>query len=368
MVTILDNHEIDQVLTPKLCLRALEEAYEDLANGKASTMLGREMVTTRLTDVGRYDVGEGETYYTLEPQTGLVPRYGVGAVRIKSDVMHWSRVGGVIRRTKVPAAPDHRYCGLIMLFDIRSCAPTALLPDGMIQRMRVGATSALGVKYLARPDARTVGLIGAGWQAGAQLLTVAEIRSIRRIKVFSPNPQRREAFAAEISKQLGLDVQPVASPEAVATDVDILLSATNSRTPTITADMVRPGMHIGVISVEEIGEDALRKVQVLGVPQRLRLGANHWAIAEGSAAHIHERSFEHGWWRNEALWERFVELGDLIHDRGRGRRQAADATFFMAGGDGIQFAAVGAKVLEAAATKGLGRALPLDWFTQPYPS
>ena len=224
----------------------------------------------------------------------------------------------MVRRTKVPAAPDQRYCGLIMLFDIRSCAPTALLPDGMIQRMRVGATSALGVKYLARPDARTVGLIGAGWQAGAQLLTVAEIRSIRRIKVFSPSPQRREAFATEIAQQLGLEVQPVSSAEAAASDVDILLSATNSRTPTITADMIRPGMHIGVISVEEIGEDALRKMQVLGVPQRLRLAANHWAIAEGSAAHIHERSFEHGWWRNEALWERFVELGDLIHDRGRG--------------------------------------------------
>ena len=89
MVTILDNEEIDQGLAPKLCLQALEEAYGDLANGKASTMLGREMVTTRLTDVARYDIGEGETYYTLEPQTGLVPRYGVGAVRIKSDVMRW---------------------------------------------------------------------------------------------------------------------------------------------------------------------------------------------------------------------------------------------------------------------------------------
>ena len=228
MVTILDNDEIDKVLTPKLCLQALEEAYWDLADGRAATMLGREMVTTRLTEVARYDVGEGETYYTLEPQTGLVPRYGVGAVRIKSDVMHWSRVGDAVRRTKVPAAPDNRYCGVIMLFDIRSCAPTALLPDGMIQRMRVGATSALGVKYLARPEARTVGLIGAGWQAGAQLLTVAEIRSIRRIKAFSPNQKRREAFAAEISQRLGLEVQPVSSAEEAASGVDILLSATNA--------------------------------------------------------------------------------------------------------------------------------------------
>lgn len=368
MVTILDNDEIDKVLTPRLCLQALEEAYGDLADGKAATMLGREMVTTRLTEVAHLDVGEGETYYTLEPQTGLVPRYGIGAVRIKSDVMHWSRVGDVVRRTKVPAAPDSRYCGLMMLFSIRSCAPVALMPDGMIQRMRVGATSALGAKYLSRPDARTVGLIGAGWQAGAQLLTVAEVRSIRRIKAFSPNQKRREAFAEEMSGQLGLEVEPVSSAEEAASDVDILLSATNSRTPTIMPDMVKPGMHIGVISVEEIGVEALGKAQVMGVPQRLRLASNHWAIAEGSAAHIHERSFEHGWWRNEALWERFAELGDLIHDRGRGRRHDSDVTFFMAGGDGIQFAAVGAKVVEAATSKGLGKTLPADWFTQPYPS
>lgn len=90
----------------------------------------------------------------------------VGAVRINSDVLTWtSNIHGV-KRTKVPKAPGTRYTALVLLFSLDTGELLSLFPDASIQRMRVGTTSALGAKYLARKDASILGLYGSGWQAG----------------------------------------------------------------------------------------------------------------------------------------------------------------------------------------------------------
>ena len=90
---------------------------------------------------------------------------GVMAIRIVSDVLRAETTDGVTRRVKVPAAPGGLFLGLVLLFSLENGSLLAILPDGIIQRMRVGASSALGTRTMARPDARTVGLIGAGAQA-----------------------------------------------------------------------------------------------------------------------------------------------------------------------------------------------------------
>jgi len=367
MVTFLSSEDIEQVLTPRLCLEALEEAFADLAEGAAATMLGREIVAARLQHAEFPQVPAGSAYYALEVQTSALPRHRVAALRLKSDVVHWPLRPTGYQRVKIAAASDNRYCGLIILFDIESGEPVALMPDGLIQRMRVGATSALGAKYLAREDARVVGMIGAGWQAGAQLVTLVEVRPVERIQVFSPTAERREAFAAEMSARLAVPVVPVGSREEAASGADILHSATNTRgAATISREMVRPGMHVGVISVDEIGEDVLVAANVKVTTRRPRMESSAYAIADGSAADIHEREFERGWWRDDGLWDRFSQLGDLITGRACGRRTDRDITLFHAGGAAIQFAAVGVRILAAARRHGLGREVPTDWFLQPY--
>ena len=91
-------------------------------------------------------------------------------------------------REKVPAAPQAAaYVGLVLLFSVENGEPLAILPDGVMQRMRVGAANGLGIKYLARDDAATVGILGSGWQAGAQLMAACAVRDIASIRCFSPN-------------------------------------------------------------------------------------------------------------------------------------------------------------------------------------
>src|SRR3954463_4592588 len=88
--------------------------------------------------------------------------------------------------------PNGRYVGLVLLFSTENGEPLAILPDGVMQRMRVGAANGLGVKYLARRDAGTIAILGSGGQGGAQLRAACAVRKVPSIRCFSPNPEHRE--------------------------------------------------------------------------------------------------------------------------------------------------------------------------------
>ena len=91
------------------------------------------------------------------------------------------------------------YCGLIMLFSTRDGEPLAMINDGILQHMRVGGGAGLGVRYLSRPDSRTVGMLGSGGMARTYLEAFAAVRDIRSVKVFSPTKANRERYAEEMS-------------------------------------------------------------------------------------------------------------------------------------------------------------------------
>jgi hypothetical protein len=84
--------------------------------------------------------------YALKSMDGVIPKLGVGAIRINSDILTFPEGEGGMRRVKVPAAPGNRYVGLVLLFSSHTGEPLAIMPDGVIQRARVGATNALAAK------------------------------------------------------------------------------------------------------------------------------------------------------------------------------------------------------------------------------
>jgi alanine dehydrogenase len=96
---------------------------------------------------------------------GLLVKDHVVALRINSDVISWTRRDGKLRKEKIAAAEDGRWVGLVFIFDTLSGELCAIIPDGEMQRRRVGATTAVAIRHLARPDARIVGVYGSGFQA-----------------------------------------------------------------------------------------------------------------------------------------------------------------------------------------------------------
>ena len=196
MTLILSNDDVDKLVTMPECIDVLEEAYIELADGRGISRTRSDCITPT--------AGHPDALYSLKSMDGVVPKLGVGVVRINSDIVSWPKRGNNVRREKLRAAPGGRYVGLVLLFSTDNGEPLAIFPDGVMQRMRVGAANGLGIKYLARKNAATVGILGSGWQAGAQLMAACAVRPITAIRCFSPNAENREAFARQMRDVLGL--------------------------------------------------------------------------------------------------------------------------------------------------------------------
>src|SRR5262249_61386705 len=132
----------------------------------------------------------------------------------------WGPAGGGIRREKLPMMRGNRLLGIVLLLSSANGELVAIMNDGVLQRMRVGGASGVATKYLARRDAETVGLIGSGWQAGSQVMAGWETRGIKKIKVFSPNREKRDKFASEKRKTVGGENPAVKSIQEAVADVD----------------------------------------------------------------------------------------------------------------------------------------------------
>jgi ornithine cyclodeaminase len=97
-----------------------------------------------------------------------------------------------------------------------------------LTEMRTGAVSAVAAKHMARQDAATLGIIGTGREARAQLRALSQVRPLRKVKAYSRNAENRAAYAAEMRDTLGLDVEPVASAKEAVQGSDILVTMTSA--------------------------------------------------------------------------------------------------------------------------------------------
>ena len=256
MTLILSNDDADKLLTMPECIAVLEEAYAELAEGRGVSRTRSDCFAPTARE---------DALYSLKSMDGVVPKFGVGAVRINSDIVTWPKRGNNVRREKIPAAPGNRYVGLVLLFSTETGEPLAIFPDGVMQRMRVGAANGLGVKYLARQDATTVAILGSGWQAGAQLMAVCAVRDIATIRCFSPNAENRDAFARQMSEALGVEIIPVAQPEEAITGADIVMCATNSVDHIFFERWIEPGVHLSSIKIPEIEPNAVKRADRVAV-------------------------------------------------------------------------------------------------------
>jgi ornithine cyclodeaminase/alanine dehydrogenase-like protein (mu-crystallin family) len=351
---VLSNDDVEQLLTMPECVAALEEAYKELAAGRGITRQRSDCITpTTYAD---------DAIYGLKSMDGVVPKLGVGAIRINSDIVRNPKIGNTQRRVKVPAAPNNRYVGLVLLFSTANGEPLAIFPDGVLQHIRVGATNGLGVKYMARADAKTVGLLGSGWQAETQLSAACAVRKIESIRCYSPNKDNRVAFSARMSEVLGIPVTPVDHPEDAVKGVDIAMCGSNSIDPIYFKEWVEPGMHLSAIKKPEIEPDAIKMADRVAV--HTHDTAPILVVAEG--AKFQEESKGRAWNAAKGLdFKKFPTLPDLIAGQAVGRSDDREVTCFINNlGLGYQFAAAGSVIYQRAKEQGRGHDLPTDWFTE----
>ncbi len=354
MTLLLNNDEVEKVLTPEISIQATEAIYRELAEG---TAYNRPRSQVYLPAESKNHPG---FHYRFKSQEGGSPGTGVWALRITSDMSGHSFTGGKKRRRILPVATGNRYCGLVILFDIERIEPIAIMPDGIMQKMRVAALSSLAAKYLAPAKPKVLGLFGSGWQASAHIEYLSKLFDFERIKVYSPNEEHRREFAREMSRKLDRPVVAAESPRETVEGSDFIQAATAAWDPVFDGHWVEKGMYIASIGGadrtskrREIDDETIQRADIYIVHSkevaRLDQSPDIWEAAE----------------KGIKDWDSIHEIQDLLTGKVAGRTGADQTTLFNNNtGAGVQFAALGSTVLKRARDLGLGRELPTEWFLE----
>jgi len=227
----------------------------------------------------------------------------------------------------------------------------ALIAADHLGRFRTGAASGVATEYMARPDAKVVGLFGTGKQARTQLEAVCCVRKIERVDVYSPQPEHREQFAEEMSEWCETEVVPMHAPDLTAMEKDILITATTSDGPVFDGSVFDDGTHLNVIGSNflaktEVDQTTLRRIDhfVCDSVEQCKGEAGELALAVSEG--IRE-------------WSSMHDLADVVAGRETGRATPQDNTLFKSVGLAIEDVALAAEILRRAREAGLGQALPL---------
>jgi ornithine cyclodeaminase len=239
---------------------------------------------------------------------------------------------------------------LVHLFDSANGRPLGVIEADYLGMMRTGAAGGVAAQALARPEAATVGLIGAGWQAQSQLEALCKVRAIQQVKLFSRDPEKRRAASADFARRCGVEVVPVDSAEAAVRDSDIIVTITTASSPVLLGEWLAPGMHINAAGSNaiircELDEKAVGRAGLVCVDSRataLREAGDLLPALE--KGRLHEGQL--------------VELGEILAGIRPGRPGADAVTLFESQGMAIQDLAVARRLLELARKAGLGAELP----------
>jgi alanine dehydrogenase len=240
---------------------------------------------------------------------------------------------------------------VIMLFSAYDGQLLAIIEADWLGRMRTGATSGLASRYLARPNATIVGLIGAGNQAQTQLLGVCTVRNVTTVYVYSRTLQTCKLFCDEMTRLLGITVRPVTSARQAVEPADILITATSSAEPVIHGEWLKSGCHINAIGSNwaqrrEIDFSTLQRSYLIVSDscEQAQLEAGDFIIPAA------EGLFD---------WARVYELFEVVGCQGHQRESPENITLYKGLGIALEDIATAAHVYKLARERKLGEELDI---------
>ncbi len=243
------------------------------------------------------------------------------------------------------------HLGIVALFDPVTGALIAVMDARYITEVRTGAVSAVSARWLARPDARRLAIIGTGVQARSHLEMLAAVRPLEEVRAWGPDDRQLEDYVASMSSRLGVEVLAAASAEAAVRGADLVVLATSSGRPVIEDRWVADGAH--VISVGACRPDQREMDPALVERARLVVDSRAAALAESGdiVQAIAEGRFDASHVAGE--------LGSVVAGEMAGRTDPRQVTIFKSLGLACEDVATAALVHERAVRKNLGVELAL---------
>lgn len=225
----------------------------------------------------------------------------------------------------------------------------ALIESDLVGQLRTGAASGLATKILANPGAKTLGLIGSGKQARAQLLAIRAVRELATVHVWSRSAENRERFAREMAEETGIDVRAAASAQACVEGAEIVATITKSPEPVLRTEWVADGTHINAAGANTATRRELDR--------EMAVRADLCVTDDRAQAMLEAAEFRDAVATDELSWDDVHELGNILSGGAPGRTSPDDVTLFKSLGIALEDMAFGELIYRRALEAGLGSRL-----------
>jgi alanine dehydrogenase len=296
----LTEQDVRDLLPMPVCIELMQTAFQRLAAGEAINQPRRRLILPTGSVLHYMAASDGEYYGAKIYATN--PRYGA----------HF----------------------LFLLYRAADAEPLAIVEANHLGQIRTGAASGLATKFMAPADAHTLAIIGSGFQARTQLEAMRAVGKFDEVRVWSRDPAKRAAFAAETN------ARAVDTAEAAVRGAQIVVTATNAKEPVISSEWIEPGTHLNVMGSNranrrEVPAELVRRADLIVVDsiEQARMESGDLVMA------LEEKD-----WSSP----RIVELKDIVAVGESARTTPNEITLFKSIGLAVEDVIAAAFVYERA--------------------
>lgn len=301
--TLIPAHQVPELLSMEGCIEAVEASFRSLARGEAEQPL-RTMVP--LPD-GRSGMLAMPAYLGSPESLG-------------------AKLLTLFPGNEKRHLPSHQ--GVIVLFDPGDGGLRAVVDAGPVTAIRTAAASGVATRLLARNDASDLAVLGSGVQARSHVEAMLAVRPVGRIRAWSPNPARLEAFVDEMAERHGVPTRASPSPKAAVDGAHIVCTVTASPEPVLAGEWLSPGAHVNAVGAHTPHTRELDTGAVVG--SRFYVDLRSSALAEAGDFLIPKKE--------GAVEDDHIvgEIGEVLEGRAPGRTDPDQITVFKSLGLAVQ--------------------------------
>ncbi|MEW6593110.1 MAG: alanine dehydrogenase [Candidatus Hadarchaeota archaeon] len=325
-ILLLSKGDVEKLISMKETIKAVEEAFRAKGLGKVQ----------------------------MPPKSYVYFKKHNGDFRVMPAYLEETGAAGVKIVNAHPNNPKKYGLPTVMatmfLLDPRTGAPLAIMDGTLITNMRTGAGGAVAAKHLARKDSRVLAMVGAGVQAGTQLLALDEVLEIEEVRVNDVSMEKCRQFSAEMGRALGVEAKVVKNTKDAVVGADVVVTTTPVRKPILKNSWISKGMHINAIGADAPGKQELEpeillraKVVVDDIEQAIHGGEVNVPLSKGDIS------------RGNI----YADLGEVVTGKKSGRTSDDEITVFDSTGLAVQDIATDWVVYKKAKKLGVGREVKL---------
>ena len=329
-VLVLNGEQVAQLMPMPECIKVMRDALAALARGEALVPLRTVM---RVPGVSGF--------------LGLMPGY-IAPLKGQEGALGLKAVS-VFPGNASRGIDTHQ--GAVLLFEADTGRLSALLDGAAITAIRTAAVSGVATDVLARPDASELAVLGAGVQARTHIEAIAAVRPLRRVRIWSRNPEHAAALASELRRRFGFPIEAAPSAEAAVREADLVATVTASPEPILKHEWLKEGVHINAVGSSIPTSREIDTATM--VAARLFVDRRESALAEAGDLLIAMRE--------DAVTADHVqaELGEVIIGKNPGRRSPRELTLFKSLGLAVEDVASAAYLVRRARETGTGQTVQM---------